>query len=77
MYMNSRHGFVWPTCRSTFISNFIHIIVTIQTIRIHIAAIDYMSMFYYCFNRKRVNFEKNTFRGEQNNSIDMYVGKTF
>ena len=49
-----------------FYSHNCYCYITIRTIQIHIAATNYMSMFYLFFGIeiKRVLIEKNTFRGE-------------
>ena len=52
-----------------------YISFTIQTLQLHIAVTNYMSIFLR--NRKVLIYKKKYFKGEKNNSIDMYVGKTF
>ena len=61
-----------------FYSHNCNFYITIQTIQIHIAATNYMSMFYLFFGIEKKSFVKKTkLLGVEQNSIDMYVGKTF
>ena len=60
-----------------FYSHNCYFYITIQTIQIHIAATNYMSVFYLCFGIEKKSFvRKKKLLGVEQNSIDMYVGKS-
>ena len=58
-----------------FYSHNCYFYITIQTIQIHIAATNYMSMFYLFFGIEKSFVRKKILLGVEQNSIDMYVGK--
>ena len=66
-----KHFFVFK-----FYSHNCYFYITIRTLQIHIAATNYMSMFYLFFGIEKKSFvRKKILLGVEQNSIDMYVGE--